>query len=378
MATTNHKQPYLNEIHASDGSQMSTPPNEKTRHGAAEVIDLERLGETEGYALDEVVLKQHLGLAPDAVLKKSPKGIVLIPQPSDNPNDPLNWSAWKKRSILIMLACAAFTSDYSAATGASALLAQAQTWQISPNTVNHATAGNTFMLGVGGLLCVWFSAYFGRLPVLLAFSILSASTAIWSAAAQSFESYMASRILNGLFAVAAAGGGLMWINDVFFFHERPRMINIWSVAIILSPFLGPQFMAAILQEHSWRAGMYLNFAIIAAALLIVVALGDETFYPRHRPTASVPNIYADPRWKRLLGLSQRRTRYTDNTFLGAAARTVLTPTRIVVFLTCLYYFWDFGEFRRELVSSGHVLNSARLHDRQQHDSSGVTGARIRL
>lgn len=111
-----------------------------------------------------------------------------------------------------MLAIASFTCDYSAATGASALLVQAETWHISPNTVNHATAGNTFMLGVGGLVTVWLSAYFGRLPVLFYFTVIAAATAIWSAAAGSFESYMASRILNGFFVVAAAGGGLMWIN----------------------------------------------------------------------------------------------------------------------------------------------------------------------
>jgi hypothetical protein len=38
----------------------------------------------------------------------------------------------------------------------------------------------------------------------------------------------------------------MWIKDVWFFHEHARKINVWSTAIILSPFLGPQFMAAIL------------------------------------------------------------------------------------------------------------------------------------
>ena len=74
---------------------------------------------------------------------------------------------------------------------------------------------NTFMLGVGGLVVVWFSAYFGRLPVLFWFQCFSAATAAWAAAAQSFDSYMAARLLNGFFSVAAAGGGLMWIKDVW-------------------------------------------------------------------------------------------------------------------------------------------------------------------
>lgn len=340
MATLKPEETTTTHVTSSQASDISTPPPEKG--SSTQAIDLERLGEEKGYALDEAVLKQHLGLAPDAVLKKSPKGVVLIPQPSDDPRDPLNWSVWKKRAILTMLAISSFTSDYSAATGASALLAQAAEWHISPNVVNHATAGNTFMLGVGGLITVWFSAFFGRLPVILAFGVFASATAIWSAAAQSFESYMASRILNGLFVVAAAGGGLMWINDVFFFHERPRVINLWSTFIILSPFLGPQFMAAVLQVASWRVGMYLNFGIITLSLVTILALGEETFYPRHKKPADIPDIYSAPRWQRLLGIQQTKTRYTGNTFFGAAGRTVLTATRLPVILICLFYFFDFG------------------------------------
>lgn len=104
-------------------------------------VDLERVGETEGYVLDEARLREQLGLGPDVSLKKSKKGVVLIPQPTDDPVDPYNWSPLKKALILLVLAVNACTADYSAATGASALLPQAQEWHISPDEVNHATAG---------------------------------------------------------------------------------------------------------------------------------------------------------------------------------------------------------------------------------------------
>jgi len=231
MATLKPEENTTVRAPSSQVSDISTPPPEKSI--AEKPIDLERLGEQHGYSLDEAVLKQQLGLPADAVLKKDSTGRVLIPQPSDSPLDPLNWPVWKKRSVLVMLAIASFTCDYSAATGASALLVQAETWHTSPNTINHATAGQTFMLGAGGLFVVWLSAHFGRLPILFYFTILASATAVWSAAAQSFESYMASRILNGFFVPAAAAGGLMWINDVFFFHERPRMINLVSLSLKL-------------------------------------------------------------------------------------------------------------------------------------------------
>lgn len=107
------------------------------------------------------------------------------------------------------------------------------------------------MIGAGGLFAVWFSAFFGRLPVLFFFSTVAVATSIWCAAAQSFHSYMAARILYGFFAASAAGGGLMWIKDMYFFHEHPRKINIWSTALILSPFLGALFMAAIVSATTW-------------------------------------------------------------------------------------------------------------------------------
>jgi MFS family permease len=327
------------ELKSSQASETSTPPPEKQARNSS--VDVEQLRTQHAHALDEAALRRELGLPDDAVLKKSPEGIVLIPQPTDDPRDPLNWGLWKKRTVMIMLAITAFTCDFSAAIGSPAIIPQAREWNTVPAMVNRATAGNTFMLGVGGLFTVWMSAYVGRLPVLLYMTVLAAAAAVWSASATGLESYMASRILNGFFVVAAAGGGLMWINDIFFFHERTRAINIWSCALILSPFLGPQFMAAILGVASWRVGMYLNFGVITFALLTILAIGEETFYPRHKDPAEIPDIYTQPRWKRLLGIPQIGTNYTTNTIWTAGFRTWMTATRLPVILICVYYFIDF-------------------------------------
>ncbi|EXJ65526.1 hypothetical protein A1O7_01867 [Cladophialophora yegresii CBS 114405] len=313
--------------------------NEKGDAPANAALDLDRIGETEGYLLDEAAVRERYNIAPEVALKTSKNGKLLIPQPTNDPEDPLNWTRWKKAAILLVIGVNAATSDYSAATGASALIPQAEQWHISPNTVNHATAGNTFCLGVGGIFTIWLSAWIGRLPVLFWFGCLSAGTAAWSAAAQSFESYMASRILNGIFAVAGAGGGLMWIKDVWFFHEHARKINIWSTAIILSPFLGPQFMAAILSTSTWRTGMWLNFGIIALGLVLTIALGDETFYPRHLMPDRIPK--RQNRLLRLIGVEQYKQKYTTNTFLEAGSRLWYAVLKLPVFLTCLFYFFDF-------------------------------------
>jgi MFS family permease len=73
------------------------------------------------------------------------------------------------------------------------------------NTVNHSQAGNVFMLGPGGLATIILAAYFGRLPVTFYFVVLAFATAIWCAAATSFNSFFAARILNGFFSTVAQG-----------------------------------------------------------------------------------------------------------------------------------------------------------------------------
>lgn len=99
-------------------------------------------------------------------------------------------------------------------------------WDMTPDEVNHSQAGNVFMLGAGGVIVVILSAYFGRLPVVFWFLVGATATAAWCAGASSFPSFMAARILNGFFSTVSQSGGLMFIQDMFFFHERARKINV--------------------------------------------------------------------------------------------------------------------------------------------------------
>ena len=195
------------------------------------------------------------------------------------------------------------------------------------------------MLGAGGLFVVWWSAYFGRLPVLLFFQCLSLGTAAWCSAATSFKSFMAARILNGFFSVVAAGGGLMFIKDMYFFHQHPRKINIWSTALILSPFVGPLFAALIVQSASWRWAFWLVTLVDAVALILTVLFLDETFYPRH---TGAPVPQPKSRFLRLLGIEQRRTHLIPNTFFGAAKRSLVAISKLPVLIATVYYFFTFA------------------------------------
>ena len=52
--------------------------------------------------------------------------VVLIPQPSDDPQDPLNWSFGKKHAVLAIVIACSFLPDYGSVTGAATLTLQAE------------------------------------------------------------------------------------------------------------------------------------------------------------------------------------------------------------------------------------------------------------
>ncbi|KAI0129446.1 major facilitator superfamily domain-containing protein [Xylariales sp. AK1849] len=290
--------------------------------------------ETEGY---EVNIED--GVAGSVKLAKDGR-TRLIPQPSDDPNDPLNWSSRKKHLILYTIALSAVLADYGSATGAVTLLPQAAEWNMTPDEVNHSQVGNVFMLGAGGIFVVALSAYFGRLPVMFYFVLVAFATAIWCAAATSFDSFMAARILNGFFSTVGQVGGLMFIQDIFFFHERARKINIWASFFVISPYLGPLFAAFITATKPWPTPFWVYSALTALCLVFVILFLEETFYDRRIPQSDQPS--RGSRLSSLLGISQFRSRHLRNSFVQAWMRPLRTIAKPVVFISNLYYFLTFA------------------------------------
>ena len=296
------------------------------------VTDLHEFNEKEGYVVNDTT---------HGDLKRAKDGrTILLPQPSTDPNDPLNWSWLKKHLILIIISMTAFLPDYGSATGAVTLLPQAAIWHMSQDHVNHSQVGNVFMLGAGGVVVVALSAYFGRLPVLFYFLVLATATAIWCAAAQSFESFMAARILNGFFSTVAQGGGLMFIYDMFFFHERARKINIWAAFIILSPYFGPLFAAFIIATKPWQVPFWVYVAETALCLVLAILFVEETYYDRRIAPSSQPPRGSRP--ARLLGIAQYRSRHLRNSFGQAMLRPIKTLLKPTVFMSSLYYLLTFA------------------------------------
>ncbi|KAI9825357.1 MAG: hypothetical protein M1826_007035 [Phylliscum demangeonii] len=295
----------------------------------------------EGYVLDSRLYGGAEKLAADGGLKTAADGhTILIPQPTDDVHDPLNWSATRKNIVLAIISATAFVADFGSSIGAVTLLPQAQEWHLSPTTVQHNLVANIIVLGVFGLIIVAFSNYLGRLPVLLFCLTVSIGTAAWCAAATSFNSFLAARIVNGLFSGVTQSGGLMFIQDIFFFHEHPRKINIWSAAIVLSPYLGPFTGAFVIWKTTWRWSFWIVTILTGLCWLAVLLFMDETYYDRGASAAAAATVPVarGSRLGRLLGIEQWRRSRVRGGFVRSVTRPLIAVSKLPVLLCCLYYF----------------------------------------
>jgi hypothetical protein len=81
---------------------------------------------------DVVIQEGEDGRSPTSQLKTTSDGaIVLIPQPSDDPNDPLNWSSMKKHLVFLSLLPGCFLTDWVITWGSTLFEAQAADWKVS-------------------------------------------------------------------------------------------------------------------------------------------------------------------------------------------------------------------------------------------------------
>ena len=95
----------------------------KSPAGEIQKLAVDGKGEWGAHVLDI----NQLESAEKETLKTTKDGqCVLIPQPSDDPHDPLNWSPLKKHTTLIVVAVVAAMPDFGSSIGVVTLLPQAK------------------------------------------------------------------------------------------------------------------------------------------------------------------------------------------------------------------------------------------------------------
>ncbi|KAF2466221.1 MFS general substrate transporter [Lindgomyces ingoldianus] len=205
---------------------------------------------------------------------------ALIPHPSTDPRDPLNWSTmWK---LMAMTSQWLFT--WISVTGALSIAPMfpllGQEFRLNNSQLSLLTGITVITLGFANFFIVPLSNIFGRRAVSLVFSVFIMLTCIWEALATSHRSLLAARALNGLVCATSESIPVQMIADVFFLHERGLWTGVYFTGYFLGAFLGPVMSGAIGTHHGWRSFFWLETGLAAFAIFLIALTFPETKYHR--------------------------------------------------------------------------------------------------
>lgn len=209
--------------------------------------------------------------------------IVLVPQPSSDPQDPLNWSRKRKFWALAM------TFVYTLGVGIPTTLHYSVIADITADT-GIATVdlvnGNGVMflfLGWGCLVLQPIALTYGRRGVYLLSTLLMVPILVWTGYSSTAGDWYAHRIIIGIAGAPIESLPEISIADLFFAHERGTWMSSYVLVLFESNFIAPLIAGWLNDAIGWRWTMYFGASVGAAAFVILLFGMEETMYIR-RPT----------------------------------------------------------------------------------------------
>lgn len=203
--------------------------------------------------LDEGVALEQRGTSGLKHGKGSHSHTVLAPQPSDDPNDPLNFSQAKK---LLMMGITAFGTTIFGATIPPLL--NAGLFEISIDL--HVTLPDIVLVSGYQLLVVAcsipivnaFARRWGKRPVFLGSGIFGLIGSLIGSVASNYDMLLAARIIQGFSSSAYESLVLSMIGDLFFVHERGLYTSIITFMLATVSNFSSIICGPIVSGLGWR------------------------------------------------------------------------------------------------------------------------------
>ncbi|KAF7377410.1 MFS general substrate transporter [Mycena sanguinolenta] len=257
-------------------------------------------------------------------LKLDHHGLPLIPQPSDDPEDPLNWSRTQKYIIVCICALIAFFGTFALG---SANPAYAQIGLALGVTVTQASYIGTIGIGAAGIGSFIWGAI--KQPITIAANFSAAF-------AKSYGGIIVGRFFTGFGIASSHVVAFATISDVFCLHERGKMLGLVTFALINGAHFASLPAGFIAQNVGWRWTITLPSILAAVCWVLTVVALPETLYIRGTgaPPAKPPS-----RYHRMRITGTRIPGRTLHLVDFARPFQIVMPSQTVSALFRTYYKW---------------------------------------
>ncbi|EEA25195.1 hypothetical protein TMatcc_006583 [Talaromyces marneffei ATCC 18224] len=203
--------------------------------------------------------------------------LVLQPKPTEDPNDPLNWTTgrkWTNFSIALLYVISTFVMLDIAGVAYGPYLEMG----LSYGDLNNAIAANYAGLGLGCLFFIPFVYKYGRRPIYLFSLTLQLAVTLWAGWADTAAQFIVFNLFAGLGGAISETIVQITIADLFFVHQRGMANGIFLAMETIGSFLGPLVAGYIIQAQSWQYMWWWTALLIGINLILAIGLFEETKY----------------------------------------------------------------------------------------------------
>lgn len=212
--------------------------------------------------------------------KGSQQDIVLVPSPSSDPDDPLNWSPRRKALSSTCWIVYTLVNGIANSVVYSVLVPLSDSLHITTGDLNAGT-GYLFLLAGYGLL-FWqpFALQYGKRPVYLLSTIGIMGMTIWSPYTHGNGQWIAKCILGGFLAAPIEALPELSVTDVYFAHERGTYLSLYAFALVGSNYFAPVICGFVNDGQGYKWVFYWPTIFCAVGLIFMFFFMEETNYDR--------------------------------------------------------------------------------------------------
>lgn len=215
--------------------------------------------------------------------------IILVPKPSKDPSDPLNWSRRRKWLNVSLVLFYVFSTGIGGASVYSVLEPISQDTGITIAQLNTGTGFLFLMAGWSNLIWQPLALTFGRRPVILLSLIGCVAISEWTAWIDSYSPWAAARCLYGVMVAPVEVLPEICIPDIFFAHERGSYIAWYMLVLCGSNFIAPLIAGFMNDAYGWHWVQHWAALIMALNLVLALFFYEESMYTRETVEAGEIN-----------------------------------------------------------------------------------------
>ncbi|KAL8297800.1 hypothetical protein RB597_007160 [Gaeumannomyces tritici] len=207
--------------------------------------------------------------------------VELVPQPSDDPDDPLNWPMLKKDSTFGALLMSVALAGVMKTALISVNVQLEQTLNRSYTSIAALTGIPLILGALSGMVALIASRVWGKRPVYIAGMLTMFLGCIINTAAPNYDTAMAARVFQGIGWGVFDSLVLGTIHDVYFEHERGLRLAIHQIVSVGTTWGGPILGGvASMNPGGFRVQFQILCAFQAISGLLIAFAVPETVYDR--------------------------------------------------------------------------------------------------